>query len=265
MSEGIDFEEYIREYEAIAETINDLTERLERLVNNNPFYEKVIDFYKKFIDPMRTPRYYIGEAHSLFQKLRPFAYRKTVIRIDDEEFGWRLDALSVGRDIRIGEYYSLRTDRIGHSLSESEFIKVVSKYYWEIVPHLRRPIREAFEELAKLVGELELSLTITQGCEGYFYYDDSSWTGHRKVPCKEISVSISERTYPEYIDITCIGYCPVRQVRITHSGELFALYKPIYEAYRKFHEEWSKIQRKNDGILEKMRKVLGEYALVNNL
>ena len=264
MGEGIDFEEYIREYEVIAETINDLTERCERLVNNNPFYKKVIDFYKKFIDPMRTPRYYIGEAYSLFQKLRPFAYRKTVIRIDDEEFGWRLDALSVGRDIRIGEYYSLRTDRIGHSLPEPEFIKVVSKYYREIVPHLRRPIRETFEELAKLVEKLELSLTITQGCEGYFYYDDSSWRGYQKIPCKEISVSISERAYPEYIHITCIDHS-ARHTRISDSGELFALYKPIYEVYRKFYKEWSKIQKKNDEILEKMRKVLGEYVLVNNL
>jgi len=264
MSEDIDFEEYVREYEAIVETINNLTERCKRMKESNPFCKKVFDFYRKFIEPMRTPRYYIGEAYSLFQKLRPFAYRRTVIRIDDEEFGWRLDALSVGRDIRIGEYYSLRTDRIGHSLSEPEFIKVVSKYYREIVPHLRRPIRETFEELAKLTEELELSLTITQGCEGYFYYDDSSWRGYQKIPCKEISVSVSERAYPEYIHITCIGRS-TRHTRISDSGELFALYKPIYEAYRKFHEEWSKIQKKNDEILEKMRKVLGEYALVNNL
>ncbi|RLI75917.1 hypothetical protein DRP04_13065 [Archaeoglobales archaeon] len=267
MREGFEsFEEHIEEYETVIEAINNLIERRRRMAENNPIFKEVIDFYKKFIKPLHSPKYYISEVWKFFQKLRPFAYRKAVVRVQGGALrNWNYDALLVGRDIRIGYYYSLCEDhKRGHSLDMSDFVEVVSKHYEKIVPYLRRPIRETFEELAKLVGELELSLTIVQGCEGYSFYEEHSDSTFEIIPCKELSISISKEDDPEIIAISYING-RTRYAYVTWSSNLFALYKPIYRAYKKFYNEWSKIQKKNDEILEKMRKILGEYVLVNNL
>ena len=261
--EGESFEKYIEEYESIIETINSLYNRKTRMEEENPYYKKVLDFYHKFIVPLNTPEHYIMEVYRFFRKLRPFAHRKAVIRIEDNVLDY-YDALMIGSDIRAGFYSGLcRKRRKGEVLNETRFVEVVTKCYERIVPYLRKPIQETFEELAKLSGELELNLIITQRCDGYFLYSKiyREIINFVRIPCKEISISMKDSL--DEVKIVCDKDIYYR--RITRYEDLFALYKPIYEAYRKFHEEWSKIQRKNDEILEKMRKVLGEYALVNNL
>jgi len=261
--EGESFGKYIEEYESIIETINSLYNRMARMERENPYYKKVLDFYQKFIVPLNTPEHYIVEVYRFFQKLRPFAHRKAVIRIEDDVLGY-YDALAIGSDIRAGFYSGLcRKRRKGEVLNESRFVEVVTKYYEKIVPHLRKPIQESFEELAKLAGELELNLIITQRCDGYFLYSKiyREIINFVRVPCKVVSISMENPL--DEVKIVCDKDIYYR--RITRYEDLFALYKPIYEAYRKFYNEWSKIQKKNDEILKKMRKVLGEYALVNNL
>jgi len=264
MCEG-DFEEYVEGYELVMETIDSLNARKAKMEEENPYYKKVLDFYQKSIVSLKTPSHYIMEAYRLFRKLHPFAHRKAVIRVEDGGVLDFYDALVISNDIRAGFYSSLcKKRRRGEVLSEHHFIEVVTKYHEKIVPHLRKPIQEAFEELVELAKKLRLGLTITQRCDGYFLYRKayrSEIMCFVKIPCREISISMDAPL--EEIKVICDK--DVYHLSITRKEDLFALYKPIYEAYQRFHEEWSEIQRKNDEILERMRKVVGEYVLVNEL
>jgi len=225
-----------------------------------------IDYIAATADVCNTNRLYDELVHTVFHcfyQLKPLSYEpKIVCELEEKRSYYGSVYLSVGEWVRCK--YST-AEKIGHEISEYDFLHYMIRYGDLLKPWVRKPIREDFAALVDLVKQLKPYNTLHFSLEIPQTKVKKIWIGGELKQETYIATKIGFSTcYPRRLHLNSEGV----SLDVTDVEDLFALEDIIdyvVELYRMGYGELLKVIRHNEAILAKMKEIAKPYEISNSL